>query len=45
MELEAMLNEEKEKESTAVHSHELETDSNQPSYISYNGISVFRNVM
>lgn len=45
IELEAMLREEKEKESTAMHSHELETDLNQPSYISSSGISVFRNSM
>lgn len=45
IELEAMLKEEKEKESTAMHSHELEADLNQPSYISNSGISVLRNGM
>lgn len=40
-----MLREDKEKECTAMHSYELETDLNQPSYISSSGISVFRNSM
>lgn len=44
-ELEAMLKEEKQKESTAMHSNELETDLNQPSYISNSGFSLFRNGM
>lgn len=45
IELEAMLRVEKEKESTAMHSNELETDLNQPSYISNSGFSLFRNGM
>lgn len=40
IELEAMLKEEMEKKSNAMHARELEAESNQPSYNSKSGIAV-----